>query len=151
MSNANGSYQSFRKFSIVLGLGLGLWNAYLTFAWLVSSHPWGAIYPALFSGFFLWTAYNAWESKPPHLRLDGWALEIFGALAGLGIAALWVVAERTNDDVYHDQAVDISFWGGLLALGGLFMGAMWIHPRSRARMLAVKRGEFPPGGSVSER
>jgi hypothetical protein len=51
-----------------------------------------------------------------------------------------IVAERTGDAVYHDQAVDISAWGGVLAVGGLFMGAMWIHPKTRARMLAVRRG-----------
>lgn len=134
---------SFRKSRVVLGVGLGLWNAYLTFAWLTSSHPWGAIYPALFAAFFLWTAYNGWGSKPPYMRLQGWAFEVFGAVAAVGIASLWIVAKQTNDHVYRDQAVDISVWGGMLVLGGAFMGVLWLHPKTRRRMLTVKRGEVP--------
>ena len=139
---ASGASDSFRKFGIVVSAAIGVWCVYLTGAWVISSRPWGAIYPAIFGAFLLWSAYGSWRYGPANTRPQGWAFEIFGIVAAIGIATLWIIAEKTGDDVYRDQAQGLSFFGGLIVAGSLVSAAMWIHPTTRARMRAVKRGEL---------
>ncbi|WP_332641867.1 hypothetical protein [Aeromicrobium sp.] len=142
MEKTTKSDQSFRKFSVFLCAGLGLWSTYVAVTWLTSSHPWGAIYSAIFAAFFLWLSYTNWKFESPSARGQGWGFELFGAVAAVGIATLWLIAETTNDPEYREQAVGFSIWGGFIAFGGLVLGSMWIHPKTRARVRALKRGEI---------
>lgn len=138
MVKTDGSYRLPR---LALGAGLGLWNVYLTVAWLTSAHPWGSDLPGCFAAFFLWTGYSDWTSFGSYGSRQGCALEIFGAVAAASIATLWIVASSTDGDVYRDQARDISVWVGMLV--GVGMVILWVHPTTRRRMLAAKRGQVP--------
>lgn len=139
MARGNGTHETLRKPQILIGVGLGLWNTYLILAWLMSSYPWAAIYPGLFAGFFLWTAYSIWSSAPLHQGVR--AIQLFGVIAAAGIAVMWTIAERTGNDVYLDQARGISVWGGLLVLGGLLTLMAQVHPTVREKIRASRRGQ----------
>jgi hypothetical protein len=131
---------SFRKFSVIVCFGFGLWNGYLMVAWLLSSRPFGAIYPGVLAAFFLYSGISALKFKPPAPRPD-WIMGGIALAAAAGIAVMWVVANNTKDHEYHRQAIGFSIWGGFIVLLGVAVAVAWIHPRSRARLMAARRGD----------
>lgn len=107
-----------------LSFGITLWMAYATVAWLRSSHPVGAIAPAIIAlSLAPGVVRNA--GSPPNDR----AILVLGPLSVLGIAVLWIAAGTTDEPALHRQAVSLSLWGGLLVF--LFVIAVTARLRHR--------------------
>lgn len=141
MAEAGGHGRPFRKFGLAVNVGFGVWLTALTATWLASDHPWAAIGRAIFAGLFLWSAYLRWKNPHAYPVWKGRGVVVFPILGAVGVAALWVVAEVSGDAAYRHEAIGFSFYGGALALAGLFIGVGWIRPKNRGRIRALVRGE----------
>lgn len=137
------SLQQFDKFMIVVTAGLVAWFSYVTIAWLVSSHPVGALVPGVFVYFFGASLYAQvrYESLAER-AVHSWSwIVITGAASAASIAILWSLAGTRDDAVYHDQAVSMSLWGGATVVAAIFILVVSATPRGRQR-IRDQRGEL---------
>lgn len=137
----------FRKFALVVGVVMVARFSYLTIAWLISSHPVGALVPGvlvyfLASNVYLYLKYGTAQETIVHLT--GTYL-IAGPASALSIVILWILARE--DAVYRDQAVTMSIWGGAIVIPAALLLVKIATPRGRKNMRdqreAVARGEDP--------
>jgi peptidoglycan/LPS O-acetylase OafA/YrhL len=134
----------FHRFLIILGALLGAWATYVTVQWLLSDWPLVAVFPAMFAVFFAGGAYTRWKNGR-----GGPSPAVFwfsAVLAVLGVVSLYYASERTDDDVYAENAKAMAAWGSPLVLAALVsLGAI---PRRRAKskaaaILGPRKGNDP--------
>ena len=117
---------------LVLGLGASVYGV----LWLVGSHPLGVIGPALFGLSSLSSAYFSWRFGAGMADRQAFVEIFWGCAAAVGIVAMWVIANATDDRHYRELAVYFSFWLGLMVLLALIIVAAFLSPTWRARILA---------------
>ncbi|KQV73976.1 hypothetical protein ASC61_02560 [Aeromicrobium sp. Root344] len=118
-------------------LSIFLWMTYLTVTWLRTTHPVGAIAPAIIGLSFLLAATRR-DGRPS----DDRPTMALGLLSALGIAVLWIAAARTDDSGLREQAMGLSIWGGFLVVLAVFV----VYRRFRDRPPAGPRSPAPPPG-----
>ena len=117
---------------LVLGIGAIVYGV----LWLVGSHPLGVIGPGIFGLSNLSSAYFSWRFGAGMADLQAFVQIFWGGAAAVGIVAIWVIANATDDRHYHEMAVYFSFWLGLMVLLALSFVAAFLSPTWRARILA---------------
>jgi O-antigen/teichoic acid export membrane protein len=127
---------SFGKFSLILSLALIVWFTYSTIAWLLSSHPFGALVPGVLLYCFASGTYGRLRYANPSDRAATSLRPILiaGAVSAISIVLLWTLADKRNDPVYHHSAVTMSLWGGAIVVLAVFILLVLATPRGRSRM-----------------
>lgn len=140
MLNAWRSLDLVRKIVLVVGALLLARLGYSTIAWLLTSRPAGALVPGVFLYFFASLAYARLRSDFLHeavVRSTGTYL-ITGAASAVSIAVLWTLAVRGDDDIYRDQALSMSIWGGATVVVAALTLITLATPRGRKNMRAQR-------------
>jgi hypothetical protein len=130
------SLDTFGKFISVVGVLLVVQCGYSTIAWLLSSHPAGALVPGVFLFFFGSNLLGRWKHPNGYDTTRR-------AMASSVI--LWTLAEKRDDTVYHGQAVTMSIWGGATVVLAVLILLVFATPRGRQRM----RTQWSAGGNGS--
>ena len=130
------SFDAFAKFSLVVGILLVIQFTYATIAWLLGSHPVGALVPGVFLFFFASSLYSRlrYEKATEGGLLAMGLLLITGVASAISIVILWTLAEVRNDAVYHDQAVAMSYWGGATVVMAVLVLLFLATPGGRRRI-----------------
>jgi O-antigen/teichoic acid export membrane protein len=140
------SLDAFGKFISVVGVLLVVQCGYSTIAWLLSSHPAGALVPGVFL-FFGSSLLGRWKHPNGYdaTRRAMASSVITGAASAVSIVILWTLAEKRDDAVYHGQAVTMSIWGGATVVLAVLILLVFATPRGRQRM----RTQWSAGGNGS--